>query len=194
MIEVVDNFLSPSYFKCLQSMVCSENFPWFFRANVTNNLNSDNGSIGFDNSLLTEYPNVKLCNTEQAKMTLPALYNIQDYVECDYALKARYDMTLYNPENYIHPPHIDMEIDYFISTILYMNDSDGDTIIYDQVSYTSKIDPNIKLSVKKSIEPKANRLLIFDGHCIHTGHSPSKTKNRILLNSNYGKHFFGEQT
>jgi hypothetical protein len=37
------------------------------------------------------------------------------------------------------------------------------------------------------ISPKANRLALFDGDYLHTGSSPRKYKNKILINSNYGK-------
>jgi len=42
-----------------------------------------------------------------------------------------------------------------------------------------------KLTVQKEIEPKASRLLIFDGHYLHTGHTPAHHNNRVLLNSNF---------
>jgi hypothetical protein len=37
------------------------------------------------------------------------------------------------------------------------------------------------------VSPKANRLVLFDGSFLHTGCSPTKHKNRILINSNYMK-------
>ena len=37
------------------------------------------------------------------------------------------------------------------------------------------------------VSPKANRLVIFDGDLLHTGCSPTKHKNRIIINSNYMK-------
>ena len=39
----------------------------------------------------------------------------------------------------------------------------------------------------KSIEIAGNRLVLFDGDLLHTGSSPTKHKNRILINSNYAK-------
>ena len=70
---------------------------------------------------------------------------------------------------------------------MYFNDSDGDTIVYNEQSPTVKI-PNetlTNLTEKKRISPRENRLLIFDGSFIHTGHSPTNHRRRILLNCNF---------
>jgi len=52
--------------------------------------------------------------------------------------------------------------------VYYVNDSDGPTMIEGNL-----------------IEPKANRLVMFDGHKPHTGASPTKHKTRIIINSNF---------
>ena len=56
-----------------------------------------------------------------------------------------------------------------------INDSDGDTIILG--------DPSD--SRFRRVQPKANRLLTFNGEHMHTGHSPKLHKNRILINANF---------
>ena len=58
--------------------------------------------------------------------------------------------------------------------MLYLNDSDGDTIIFDE---------NFK--IKKRITPKKNRVVIFDGITYHTGCHPCKNDKRIVLNVNF---------
>ena len=93
-------------------------------------------------------------------------------------IRARFDMTLKAPENSIHDPHVDFNDPHY-ACILYINDSDGDTVIYNQRNLKDKF------TIKKTITPKKNRLLFFNGAYCHTGHSPSKHQNRILLNSNY---------
>ena len=91
-----------------------------------------------------------------------------------------------------------------ISVIFYVNDSDGDTIIYKEKyqsegaslsdpSYTSLgKPPNIKpvipktLTEEERVTPKANRLLLFNGEHWHTGQSPTKHSRRVLINFNLG--------
>ena len=72
------------------------------------------------------------------------------------------------------------------SAVYYVNDSDGDTIIYDQ-QFQGNPNPPLELTEKRRIDPKANRLLLFNGKYFHTGSSPAKNKNRIIINGNYFK-------
>ena len=83
-------------------------------------------------------------------------------------------MTLYNPDGYRHEVHTDLP-DHMknITTIFYVNDSDGDTLIYNDTGH-----------LLKAVEPRQNRLLVFDGSLPHTGHSPSNHKSRVLINTN----------
>jgi hypothetical protein len=39
----------------------------------------------------------------------------------------------------------------------------------------------------KKIKPKENRLLVFDGSYLHTGCSPAKYKNRVIINTDLVK-------
>ena len=101
-------------------------------------------------------------------------------------------MTTRTPnKEYIHAPHVDFKYDYpHIACIIYMNDSDGDTIIFNETSEnysTEKLDKTSidDLTIKKRVQPKKGRVLLFDGSLIHTGCSPYNNKNRILLNSNF---------
>ena len=77
------------------------------------------------------------------------------------------------PENTLHIPHRDMNINHYVS-ILYCNDADGDTIIYNETCKQENY------TIQKKISPVKNRLVFFDGSYYHTGHSPSKNNYRIL--------------
>ena len=88
-------------------------------------------------------------------------------------------MTVATSEQVIHDPHVDINEIPNITTIYYVSDSDGDTVIYNE---TQKSD---NYTVMDTITPKKNRLLIFDGSHYHTGHSPMKHQNRVLINSNF---------
>ena len=83
---------------------------------------------------------------------------VKDFVKSPRILRARLDMTLYNPfclpDACAHTPHVDMDGEHH-TAVYYVNDSDGDTIIGDE-----------------KVSPKANRVVIFDGKTLHNGHSP----------------------
>jgi len=105
-------------------------------------------------------------------------------IGCENILRSRLDMTVYTPGGMRCDPHVDSPYPH-VATIFYLNDSDGNTVIFNE---KFEGDPNFdesKLTIQREIEPKANRLLIFNGHYIHTGHVPAKHNNRVILNSNF---------
>ena len=104
----------------------------------------------------------------------PGILQIADVVNSNLIERSRADMTMYTPFEFIHHPHVDYDFKN-IGTILYVNESDGDTIFY----------KDKKLNILDKVSPKPNRLVIFDGSILHTGSSPNKHKNRILINSNF---------
>lgn len=181
-VIVVDNFLSKSYFNSLSSLILDDGFPWSYNKEITSTFDDDRlGSYGFQFHMIM-HGNYRQCR--ELDISLGCLQTIQDYIGAKNIFKARYDMTMYNPEKFLHNPHIDGdEIPNYVSSILYMNDSDGDTIIYNEKCMRiSDMDYDKEYTIKKSITPKANRLVLFKGNLVHTGHSPSENKSRVLLN------------
>ena len=170
-MKVHDNFLNKSYHKEILDLMNGPEFPWFYSNNIIldgrTNTNDDLEEFGFSH-IFWKHPNGPV-ETVFAKFILPLLYNIMDIIDANEILRARGDMTMHTPAGFKHKTHVDFEFPN-IATIYYVNDSDGNTVCLDQ-----------------QVEPKANRLVVFSGDIPHTGHSPSKHKNRIIINSNYRK-------
>ena len=68
--------------------------------------------------------------------------------------------------------HNDLPYDHFVC-IYYINDSDGDTIFY-----------NDQEEEIKRVTPKKGRVVFFDGTIKHTGSAP-KEKTRAIINYNF---------
>ena len=58
--------------------------------------------------------------------------------------------------------------------LYYVNDSDGDTILYE----------DDKKTVLTRVSPKKNRLLLFSGDIPHCSSSPTKNLKRVVININ----------
>ena len=101
-------------------------------------------------------------------------------------------VTRSSEKKYQHDPHVDISPyrPNLITTIFYFTDSDAETIIFNEKQTPADGEKRVwnrsELTVKERILPKENRIIFFNGHYIHTGHSPLNTKHRILLNSNFG--------
>jgi len=188
-IEIVDNFIPPSYFSEIQRLILDSTFPWNFRGDITSS--SEGGDVcefGFNHFLFSNYENDTNFNEKSSTHFIgPAIFMIKDYVQCDQIYRSRLDMTVNVSKKFRHSPHVDLNRPN-TTAILYINDSDGDTVIFnekvDETNYP--VDKNREYTVKKEISPVSNRLLVFSGDYIHTGHSPMHHKNRVLLNCNFG--------
>ena len=69
--------------------------------------------------------------------------------------------------------HTDLDFPHYVC-LYYVNDSDGDTIFYD----------NSKTTEIKRVTPKKGRIAFFDGSIPHCSTSPS-TQSRVVINTTF---------
>ena len=80
------------------------------------------------------------------------------------------------------PPHVDNRDDHYVF-IYYVNDSDGNTNIYNE-KYDGTVRTQDDLTLFKSITPKAGLGVMFSGKVFHTWQPPLNTKARCIINMN----------
>lgn len=105
-------------------------------------------------------------------------------------LRARFVTQIVSPTSITHKPHVDT-IETKYTGFLYMNDSDGDSVVYDQTydvfsgldsfQYYKHLSES-GFTVRETITPKANKAVLFESPIYHSSSSPSKTSRRIVLN------------
>lgn len=71
-------------------------------------------------------------------------------------------------------PHVDSHTRKHFVAIYYVNDSDGDTILFNKDN-TEKI----------RVTPKKGRFVVFDGDILHTGSHPIISTKRAVVNYNF---------
>ena len=77
--------------------------------------------------------------------------------------------------------HIDLPEDHY-ACVYYVNDSDGDTIIYEQNRYDTECgSQNVQLKEHKRVTPKKGRVVIFDGARFHCSSQP-RNNYRCIIN------------
>lgn len=191
-VLIIDDFLTPSYHQTLYNIITSRDFSWNYVHNVTS-VNADdnlygNGSFGFQHELIRYYRGQTIEHISSFQpLVMPLLYQTKDIIGAQDIIRSRIDMTVYNPEKFLHGVHTDLPGLSHWSSVYYVNDSDGETIIYNAHEDDCSIQDSdlSENNIKHTVEPKANRIVIFDGNYYHTGHSPSKHKNRVIINSNF---------
>ena len=85
------------------------------------------------------------------------------------------------PIGYYNLPHTDDPDSETESIIYYVNDSDGDTVIFNEKP------PAKDLSIKHKVSPKQGRLLFFDSSYYHSSTPPRNTDIRLVLNIAFKK-------
>jgi hypothetical protein len=100
-------------------------------------------------------------------------------------------MTLQTGSKRTFAHHIDMPGIKHKSVIYYLHNSDGNTCLYkEEKPLDSHNYPELEsLTLAEKVQPKANRLLIFDGNHWHTGESPVDSPKRVIFNMNFGNTF-----
>ena len=149
-IKVIDGFLNDSYHKEILNLLNGPSFPWYYQNNLT--YVDQKGALndfGFSHLFVNEDgPKSSYYN-----LILPFILKVKDEIKAKKVIRCRGDMTVLSLKKYFHQYHTDFNFPN-IASVYYVNDSDGETIFKES---------------KKSIKPKANRLIIFDGSTLHTG-------------------------
>ncbi len=106
----------------------------------------------------------------------------QNIMRCKINLQTR---TLSQNKGKFNKPHTDFDfVDgrRYLTAIYYVNDCDGDTFIFNE---KVKEENSNKLSVKKIINPKKGRIVLFRGDSIHAGSNPIESNSRFVINYNF---------
>lgn len=187
MVRVIDDFLPDKIFDTLQKNIMHWSVPW----SVCQTANGDSkyyiedyqsfGCLITPSNPLTEL--VGVCATVANK-----IIRSQELQVCE---PARIRLGLLTRDNIfrINGAHIDAQVPHTVA-LLYINDSDGDTILYrnryDPGDETCKpVYTPDELSIYKTVSPKPNRLLVFDGFTYHSSSTPVKNQLRYAVNFNF---------
>jgi len=199
-IVVLDNIIPQEMADKFELTTTKDTFPWYLLRDI-------------QTYKLTEKDNHRVVNDENTVNTLQfghGIYNkedvdseinsglyadaraIADYCCQEFDFKPVYLRLKLNllgqnvsiKEGKYNTPHIDNKFWNSYSMIYYVNDSDGDTIIFNEVSDEETKKRPDKLTIKKTITPKKNRAVLFRGNYFHTSTNPTNNDKRIVLNVN----------
>jgi len=168
-------------------------FPWYLTHDVTKPAKADSqkrpaffhGYVDYPSELSSAFHDlfIRLIQNSCAKIDRKNVDVLQGRSFCQ--------LPISSDKISVDTPHIDIKEDHFVM-LYYVCDSDGDTIIYNErrdgiTRHSPSLDNDDGLTELVRITPKKNQLVFFDGLHYHTGHSPTTTSNRILLNVNFNK-------
>ena len=156
MIEIIDNFIPKNDFIKLQSVILSNNFPWYYNDYINR---VDDGEF--------QYTHLFYSATGETSYQLPLLN------DCFEELKPKNLKRIKANSNPITSSHLKggYHIDYsnMKTSILYVNTNNGWT----EFKNGDRVD---------CIE---NRMVIFDSNLEHQGVTTTDQKRKVVINFNY---------
>ena len=180
-MKVFDNIISKKEQKFIKNnLLDNADFPWSYVSDVSKKDNIHQRRPGFKH-IFKNYNLIEpiLVNT-RAKLN-KVLYAKDEILEARSFLQLPLDKNFTGKG--VDTPHLDRTEPHLV-VLYYVNDSDGDTIIYD---YKSKDENDIPYfeNVKeiKRIKPKQGRVVVFDGLHWHTAEQP-RNDIRCIININ----------
>jgi len=172
---IIDDFIPKSFQQDLEDLFLGLSFPWKYTPNTYGSTSATSKNMIKETP---QFVHLLFNNPTYVSEFFPYVRPLLYFSELEYKEIMRMKVNyLHKDENFTqqnyHTPHRDSSKDEECKTILYyVNDSDGDTVF---------LDSNDKII--KRISPKKGRALIFDSSLYHASTSPTKSDNRIVINT-----------
>jgi hypothetical protein len=190
-MQIYDNALPDDVFYRLQSAIMSPDFPWYWGG--TAYMNRTELSLFSNTFAHNSYYNGKSLSDIGQLVEEAAFVLVNSIGQRIKTLdRVRIALTTAVPEPLQHPAHIDMTMPHYTG-LLYLNDADGDTFIYNEKydlekgndTYLQYLGVKDNLTLMDRITPKANRFIHFDGLHWHNSSAPTTVARRLIVNFNY---------
>jgi hypothetical protein len=209
-IIIIDDFIPVKYQDEIENFLLVNDHPWFFQSDITlsdmhlrnlDKLHPDNkptrrpgfGSMVFDpaNGRGSPYnflTPILYCGAEKADITVNQIDLLRGFL----SMPVPVDKV-----DKIDKPHIDKPFPHIVG-LYYVNDADGDTVIYKE-THNRVLDPQAKklwsdlnaseikpesLTIEQTVSPKKGRLVFFNGNRYHSSTQPTSGP-RCVLNFNF---------
>ena len=184
-MKVFNNIISKKEQEELKNLLLGNNFPWYFLPDITHNFNEHQGRPGhyhlfMDNGKQnSDYINdiKKICENVNKKIKKQlSMHKVRSFLQ----LPLNEKLLLKHKKHKEDTPHIDIEKPHTVF-LYYVNDADGDTVLYDYLSKNIEDIPNYEdIKVIDKMTPKQGSVIVFDGMTWHSSTQPTKGPRCII--------------
>jgi hypothetical protein len=189
--HIFDDILNKGEQKILYDYVKSNDIEWKVRENITGQY----GGLAETHKFPAKVHSKPECKNEEIKRIIDSIELIVakklnlEFIK-NYRWKINWTEPIgdYNPMDLLHCDVITEHI----AMVYYINDSTGDTCIYNNINGNTaetyqenfnNVDYNL-YSLLANVTPKMGRCLVFDGKLAHFGNYPFKG-DRFIINFNF---------
>ena len=189
-MKFIENIVTDKVAERAQRIFLQDHFDWYYN-NSTSKIIPENRtvlindhtkeSIQFTHKLYTD----GIFDSEHVEFVMKIMKGLEEKegIVCTKMIRAKSNLLVQEPlygVDFYHPPHVDIRnptnINY--SLIYYVNDSDGDTILFNEKFGDEFTD----LTIAHRQTPKAGCALLFNSGTYHASSSPMLTNSRVIIN------------
>lgn len=182
-IIVIDNIIPKSYQDLIEHKLLGETqSPWYIVNDVSYS----------DHKFKTNNPGFVNVFYEKGEVTSPTLNLLLPLLHtCFDQANYKFNGTIITIRSFLqfpdgtpstpNNPHVDSKFPHLVC-LYYVNDADGDTVLYEQTSLTLPIEEAATATFveKQRVTPKKGRVVIFDGKYYHSSSNPVNGRRCII--------------
>jgi hypothetical protein len=189
---IVENLIPKGYQDQLEEDITQVGFPWMYVEDVTYNGYGNNSGLVHSAFDFGRPPG------EYLAFIKPLIYSLEQAVgnKIEKLLRIRIGfLTPRTDVGYEHnAPHVDFLYPHY-TACYYINDSDGDTVMFDQVISNMGVDINDRVLLNFTqttsfteaarCSPRKGTAFIMDGRHFHASTNPKINKRRLVATVNW---------
>jgi ectoine hydroxylase-related dioxygenase (phytanoyl-CoA dioxygenase family) len=189
-MKLIENILTDNVKDRLKGILLRDNFDWVYNDSTARIVpggksaiedGNTKDSIQFTHKLFTD----TRFESEYVEYVMKIMNSLQEKegIVCTTLHRAKCNLipqdSSYGLDEY-HPPHIDSKdvSDNTYTLVYYVNDSDGDTFVFNEKYGDEFTD----LTIAHRQTPKEGCALLFKSTNYHASSSPINTKSRVVIN------------
>lgn len=182
-VIVFDDVISEVYQNWLLDCIKNQDLKWHRKDHAISDLCVDDPRNGFCNfHYLYEIEQRELSTLTNAFM--PLALQFRDLLKAECLLRMRVNCTPSWYQNQVQLPHIDSYVKNSWNVIYYLDESNGDTVIYnertqDHREYVNYVKNDV-WTVKQTVPPKKGRAVAFKGDLFHSSTLPVGTWRPVV--------------
>lgn len=192
-VLTIDKIIPKGYEDAIEVDLMSSRFPWNYVNDVTNENYGNNSGLAHVVYDMGTQP------SEWFPFIKPLVYAIEEAsgIKMEKLLRIRIGSLQKTIEsNYeYNTPHLDYLMPHY-TACYYVNDSDGDTLIFDKTidnlnplnlneSAVIEYGKTAEFNIVERCSPKKGRLCIFDGRRFHSSTKPKVHDRRLVIAVSY---------
>jgi hypothetical protein len=182
-VIVFDDVIPEVYQNWLLDCIKNQDLKWHRKDHAISDLCVDDPRNGFCNfHYLYEIEQRELSTLTNAFM--PLALQFRDLLKAECLLRMRVNCTPSWYQNQVQLPHIDSYVKNSWNVVYYLDESNGDTVIYnertqDHREYVNYVKNDV-WTVKQTVPPKKGRAVAFKGDLFHSSTLPVGTWRPVV--------------